>query len=102
MTIYNGQLWLLYFEIASIRLGGHTCWRDFLDFIHDYVFHYLIMEHGSFYLSTYFLQTWAICVHASLGYVIILFYFCIIYTCIRNLLKNSKGKITLMGIAKPC
>jgi hypothetical protein len=49
MTVYNGELWLSYFEMASIRLGGQTCWTNFLDFIHDYVFHSSIMEHRSFF-----------------------------------------------------
>jgi len=39
MIGYDGQLWLLYFEMANIRLGGHTCWKTFW-FIDDYVFHF--------------------------------------------------------------
>jgi hypothetical protein len=50
MTVYNGQLSLLYFEMASIRLEEKPI-EKLLDFFHDYVFHFSIMEHGSFFFQ---------------------------------------------------
>jgi hypothetical protein len=51
MIVYNGQLWLLYFEMASTRLRRQTRWRDFFYFIHGDVFHSSIMEHGSIFFQ---------------------------------------------------
>jgi hypothetical protein len=69
MTIYNGQLWLLYFELARIRLGGQTCWGTFG--FHSWLCDSL-SNYGkwSIFLLAYFLQVWAICVHIDLGFVI--------------------------------
>jgi hypothetical protein len=69
MIIYNGQLWLLYFELASIRLGGQTYWRTFG--FHSWLC-VSLFNYGTWiiFLSTYFLQVWAICVDVSLGFVI--------------------------------
>jgi hypothetical protein len=66
MIIYNGQSWLLYFEIANIRLGGQTCRRTFGFNFWDCV-QSSFMEHEFLFFFPISFKLWAICVHVSLG-----------------------------------
>jgi len=47
--MYNGQLWLLYFELASIGLGGQTCWGTFGSHSWLCVSTFELWKYGSFF-----------------------------------------------------
>jgi hypothetical protein len=104
MTIYSGQWWLFYFEIASMRLGGQTHFKDFLISFLVMRFSFIFGTWITLFQPTFF-KLLVICVHASLGFIVHFSFISFLHvhvaikrTCCRKIQKLNNHN----GNRKPC